>query len=284
MSDPHHEPDLEALRQKRQQAMEQAQAVSVVGRPELTVRDEANALIANCLRNNELFEGLHAGTWSPLLEDASLSRITDDEMKKLMIEVSARLAYMLVLKATDPDAYAAQIDWNRRSYTSRWERLAVTVDLPERGKVGGRHCASCDASLYDPRWKFCPLCGASTTGSARLPAFPAFMKNAANRIATSSQHTPGVDGFVFDGANGGQMAFWSVERDAVTAEHVHEFDEWFLVVEGSYTVTLNGDEVRVGAGQEYFIPKGTKIAGRVKAGTRTIHAFGGRRAERDVKS
>jgi len=80
------------------------------------------------------------------------------------------------------------------------------------------------------------------------------------------------------------MAFWSVERDAVTAEHVHEFDEWFLVVEGSYTVTLNGNEVRVGAGQEYFIPKGTKIAGRVQAGTRTIHAFGGRRAVREVKS
>jgi hypothetical protein len=36
----------------------------------------------------------------------------------------------------------------------------------------------------------------------------------------------------------------------------------------------------VGAGQEYFIPKGTKIAGRLTAGTRTIHAFGGTRAER----
>ena len=92
--------------------MAQAQAVPVVGRPELTVRDDANALVANCLRNNELFESLHAGAYSPLLEDASLSRITDDEVKKLMIEVSARLAYMLALKAADPEAYAAQIDWN----------------------------------------------------------------------------------------------------------------------------------------------------------------------------
>lgn len=162
MSDPQHEPDLEGLREKKRQAMEQAQGLPVVGRVELTVRDEANALVANCLRNNELFEELHAGAWSPLLEDASLSRITDDEMKKLMIEVSARLAYLLALKATDPAAYAAQVDWNRRSYTSRWERLAVTEDLPERGKVGSRHCASCDASLYDPRWEFCPLCGART--------------------------------------------------------------------------------------------------------------------------
>ena len=110
--------------------------------------------------------------------------------------------------------------------------------------------------------------------------FPTFMKNPVNRIATTSQHTPGVEGYLFDGADGSQMAFWTAKRDAVTAEHVHEFDEWFMVVEGTYVVTLNGEEVRVGAGQEYFVPKGTKMAGRVTAGTRTVHAFGGRRAER----
>ena len=161
MSDPQHEPDLEALPQKKRQAMEQAQTVPVVGRVELTVRDEANALVANCLRNNELFEGLHAGAWSPLLEDASLSRITDDEVKKLMIEVSARLAYMLALKARDPEAYAAQIYWDRRSYTSRWERRAVTVDLPEAAKTESRRCTSCQASLFNQKWRFCPQCGAS---------------------------------------------------------------------------------------------------------------------------
>ena len=47
-----------------------------------------------------------------------------------------------------------------------------------------------------------------------MTAFPAFMKHAANRIATSSQHTPGVEGYVFDGVEGSQMAFWTVERDA----------------------------------------------------------------------
>ena len=91
-----------------------------------------------------------------------------------------------------------------------------------------------------------------------MPDFPAFMRNSTNRIAISSQHTPGVEGYIFDGADGSQMAFWAVERDAVTAEHVHQFDEWFVVVEGSYVLTLNGAEIRVGAGQEYFIPKGTK--------------------------
>jgi mannose-6-phosphate isomerase-like protein (cupin superfamily) len=108
------------------------------------------------------------------------------------------------------------------------------------------------------------------------------IKNAANRIATCSQHTPGIEGYVFDGADGSQLAFWTVEHDAVTAEHVHAFDEWFVVVKGSYELTLDGQEVRVDAGQEFFIAKGTRVAGRVSGGTRTIHAFGGRRADRVV--
>lgn len=110
--------------------------------------------------------------------------------------------------------------------------------------------------------------------------FPAFMRHPANRIAARSQHTPGIEGYVFDGADGSQMAHWTASVDAETAEHIHPFDEWFLVIEGSYVLTLNGGEVRVEAGQEYFIAKGTRIAGRVTAGTRTVHAFGGRRAER----
>ena len=110
--------------------------------------------------------------------------------------------------------------------------------------------------------------------------FPSFMKSSTNRIATSAEHTPGIEGYVFDGTDGSQMAFWTVERDAVTAEHVHPFDEWFMVVAGLYVLTLDGKEIEVRAGQELHIPKGTTISGRVTAGTRTVHAFGGRRAER----
>jgi hypothetical protein len=51
--------------------------------------------------------------------------------------------------------------------------------------------------------------------------FPAFMKHPANRVATASQYTEGIEGYVFDGADGSQMAFWRCESDAITAEHVH---------------------------------------------------------------
>jgi len=113
-----------------------------------------------------------------------------------------------------------------------------------------------------------------------MASFPPFTKNPLNRIASGSENTPNIEGYVFDGADGSQMAFWECHDDAQTAEHVHAFDEYFIVVEGSYCLILDGKEVHVEAGQEYFIPRGTKISGKVTAGTRTIHLFGGHRAER----
>jgi hypothetical protein len=84
--------------------------------------------------------------------------------------------------------------------------------------------------------------------------FPDFMKNPANAISAKSQ-SKGIEGYVFDGSDGSQMAFWECKADGVSAEHVHDYDE-------------------------YFIPKGLAHAGEFIAGTRTIHAFGGKRAER----
>jgi len=110
--------------------------------------------------------------------------------------------------------------------------------------------------------------------------FPEFMKSAANRIATGSQATPGVEGYVFDGVDGSQMAFWNCRETATSSAHVHEYDEYMLVVEGCYTLIIEGKKIPVRAGEEYFIPHGLAHAGEVVAGTRTIHAFGGRRAER----
>jgi quercetin dioxygenase-like cupin family protein len=110
--------------------------------------------------------------------------------------------------------------------------------------------------------------------------FPGFMKHPANRIASTSQATPGVEGYVFEGADGSQMAFWTCRETAVSAPHVHDFDEYMLVVQGCYTLIIGGQRIPVRAGEEYFIPKGLSHGGEPLAGTRTIHAFGGRRANR----
>lgn len=112
-----------------------------------------------------------------------------------------------------------------------------------------------------------------------MHAFPDFMKNSANRIACSNQATPGVEGYVFNGNDGSQMAFWTCSENAVSSDHVHDFDEYMLVVQGCYTLVINGKRIPINAGEEYFIPRGIAHGGEVVAGTRTIHAFGGHRAD-----
>lgn len=113
-----------------------------------------------------------------------------------------------------------------------------------------------------------------------MTEFPSFMRQPENRIATSSQATPGVEGYVYDGADGSQMAFWTCRDTAFSAPHIHDFDEYMLVVEGCYTLIIEGRKIPVRAGEEFHIPRCVAHAGEVVAGTRTIHAFGGRRAER----
>lgn len=110
--------------------------------------------------------------------------------------------------------------------------------------------------------------------------FPQFMKHDANKIAITSQSTPGVEGYVFDGLDGSQMAFWTCNETASSAAHEHEYPEWMLVVEGCYTLIFDGKRISLRAGDEYLIPQGIRHAGEVTAGTRTIHAFGGRRVVR----
>jgi mannose-6-phosphate isomerase-like protein (cupin superfamily) len=113
----------------------------------------------------------------------------------------------------------------------------------------------------------------------KMDSFPKFMKQSANMIAKSEQATPGVEGYVFDGADGSQMAFWTCTESAASAEHVHEYDEYMIVVQGSYTLIIGAERILIRAGEEYFIPRGVRHSGEVVAGT-TIHAFGGHRAER----
>ena len=108
-----------------------------------------------------------------------------------------------------------------------------------------------------------------------MNAFPDFMKDPANRIARSNQATPGVEGYVFDGQGGSQMAFWTCSENAQSVEHVHDYDEYMLVVQGCFTLVIKGNRIPLRAGEEYFIPRGVAHGGEVVAGTRTIHAFGG---------
>jgi len=74
--------------------------------------------------------------------------------------------------------------------------------------------------------------------------FPEFMKHPANRIVQTRQATPGVEGYVFDGTDGNQMAFWTCRETAASTAHTHDYDEYMIVVQGCYTLIIKGERIR----------------------------------------
>ena len=83
------------------------------------------------------------------------------------------------------------------------------------------------------------------------------MNNPKDRVQTTSHSIAGLEGYVFNGADGSQIAIWTGRDAGITAEHKHPFDE--------------------------YIPAGVPHSGERVAGTHTIHAFGGIRAQRDFE-
>jgi hypothetical protein len=84
-------------------------------------RDEANAIVAFAFRNTSL-EDLHAGKKSDLLNDDSYSRITEAEMKALMIQACEKMESLLQMKEEHPEQYRKFIQTYGMSYCSGWNR------------------------------------------------------------------------------------------------------------------------------------------------------------------
>ena len=86
-----------------------------------TTRDEANALVAFAFRNGPI-ENLHAGDYSELLENKSLSRITNPEMKEIMLNACEKVAELLQMKETHPESYDAFVKRYNYDYCQAWDR------------------------------------------------------------------------------------------------------------------------------------------------------------------
>lgn len=86
-----------------------------------TIRDEANALTAFAFRNGSL-EDLHSGESSPLIKNPKWSRITDTEMKALMIEASEKIARILEKRKSDPKTYRNFVQAYAFMYCRAWKR------------------------------------------------------------------------------------------------------------------------------------------------------------------
>lgn len=83
---------------------------------EFTLRDEANAMCAYAFRNGPI-EDIHAS-----VDSDRRPRITDPEMKVLMVDASEKLAKLLEMKATDSEGYLTFLKKYHRIYCWSWER------------------------------------------------------------------------------------------------------------------------------------------------------------------
>jgi hypothetical protein len=83
---------------------------------EFTLRDEANSMCAYAFRNG-FIEEIHSSVTSD-----GHPRITDPEMKRLMIDASTKLFKLLKMKASNPDNYGAFIKDYGQKYCYNWER------------------------------------------------------------------------------------------------------------------------------------------------------------------
>lgn len=113
--------------------------------------------------------------------------------------------------------------------------------------------------------------------------FPEFMRHPYNKIFFRPPDGKGMQGYVFDGADGSQLAIWTYETDGASPAVAHDYDKYLVVVQGTYVLIIAGERITLGAGQEHFIPKGTKYAAEYLAGTRTVQAFGGRSVKRAIE-
>jgi quercetin dioxygenase-like cupin family protein len=110
--------------------------------------------------------------------------------------------------------------------------------------------------------------------------FPEFLKNPKNAVPAGSHYVEGLEGFLYDGADESQIILWKGRDAGVAEEQSHPYDEYILTVQGEYILHMGGERISLKPGQEYLVPKGEKHYGERIANTRTIHAFGGKRAVR----
>lgn len=113
--------------------------------------------------------------------------------------------------------------------------------------------------------------------------FPEFMKSSKNRVSSTEQNTSDIEGYFYQGADDSQMAFWTAYADRISRKHTHPFDEYMVCISGQYIVYMNNEKYVLHPGDELLIPAETEQCGECIAGTRTIHAFGGKRIMRTTK-
>lgn len=113
--------------------------------------------------------------------------------------------------------------------------------------------------------------------------FPAFVRKPSNAVLIENPES-GMEGYVFEGTDGTQIVLWTSREGGVSNTHVHDYDEYCVVVEGTFVGMVGTEEIRLGPGDECFIPADVPHSGSYSAGYRAIDAFGAKRVKRAPSS
>jgi len=113
-----------------------------------------------------------------------------------------------------------------------------------------------------------------------MKKFPEFFCNTANRVHPDDAPGEGMEGFVFEGADGVQIVFWQSEKGGTVPPHSHDYWEYALVVAGRFEGRVGDKAVSLGPGDELVVPPGVVHEGRHSAGYRAVDAFQARRVRR----
>lgn len=104
--------------------------------------------------------------------------------------------------------------------------------------------------------------------------FPLFVRRGGEPVA-DPLGTPGVEGVRFRGEDGTSITLCRATRDAESAEHEPIAETYVLVLDGSYVIHLNGQDLSLAAGGELMLPQGLAVRARVTAGTRLLFSSEG---------
>ena len=111
-----------------------------------------------------------------------------------------------------------------------------------------------------------------------MKEFPAFMLQAANAVKSASVSYP-PEGFLYEGRDGTQIVLWQCENGGTCATHTHDYDEYAVVLSGTFTGYIGDKFVTMNPGDECHIPAGIPHSGEYTANYRAIDSFGGPRAQ-----
>ena len=104
--------------------------------------------------------------------------------------------------------------------------------------------------------------------------FPDFFKNEKNKVPNAPE---GMEGYVFESADGCQAIFWENVTGGSVPLQTHDFWEYAYVVEGWYVGVIDGKVIRLEPGDECLIPPGVPHKGKHSSNYRAIDIFGGPR-------